>query len=136
GRARRASRAGRNEKSADSFPSGSLTVYMKKTTLKSVFLTGLLVLVPLAITLWVLGLVIGTMDQTLLLLPQSWQPEKLLGFHLPGVGALLTLAFIFIVGLFTQNFVGQKLVTWWYAIVRHIPIVGPLYTSVKQVSDT
>ena len=47
---------------ADSFPSGSLTVYMKKTTLKSVFLTGLLVLVPLAITLWVLGLVIGTMD--------------------------------------------------------------------------
>ena len=109
---------------------------MKKTTLKSVFLTGLLVLVPLAITLWVLGLIIGTMDQTLLLLPASWQPEKLFGFHLPGVGALLTLAFIFIVGLLTQNFVGQKLVTWWHAILRHIPIVGPLYTSVKQVSDT
>lgn len=109
---------------------------MKKMTLKSVFLTGLLVLVPLAITLWVLGLIIGTMDQTLLLLPQSWRPEKLFGFHLPGLGALLTLAFIFIVGLFTQNFIGQKLVTWWDAIVRHIPIVGPLYTSVKQVSDT
>ena len=109
---------------------------MKKTTLKSVFLTGLLVLVPLAITLWVLGLIIGTMDQTLLLLPSSWQPEQLFGFHLPGLGALLTLAFIFVVGLFTQNFVGQKLVTWWDAIVRHIPVVGPLYTSVKQVSDT
>ena len=109
---------------------------MKNTTFKSVFLTGLLVLVPLAITLWVLGLIIGTMDQTLLLLPASWQPEKLFGFHLPGIGALLTLAFIFVVGLFTQNFVGQKLVTWWDAIVRHIPIVGPLYTSVKQVSDT
>jgi uncharacterized membrane protein len=109
---------------------------MKKTTLKSVFLTGLLVIVPLAVTLWVLGLIIGTMDQTLLLLPASWQPEKLFGFHLPGIGALLTLAFIFAVGLFTQNFVGQKLVTWWDAIVRHIPVVGPLYTSVKQVSDT
>jgi uncharacterized membrane protein len=109
---------------------------MKKTTLKSVFLTGLLVLVPLAITLWVLGLIIGTMDQTLLLLPESWQPERVLGFHLPGIGAVLTLAFIFIVGLFTQNFIGQKLVTWWDAVVRHIPIVGPLYTSVKQVSDT
>ncbi|HTI17931.1 MAG TPA: DUF502 domain-containing protein [Trinickia sp.] len=109
---------------------------MKKTTLKSVFLTGLLVIVPLAVTLWVLGLIIGTMDQTLLLLPASWQPEKLVGFHLPGVGALLTLAFVFVVGLFTQNFIGQKLVTWWDAIVRHIPIVGPLYTSVKQVSDT
>jgi uncharacterized membrane protein len=115
---------------------GFLAVHMKKTTLKSVFLTGLLVIVPLAVTLWVLGLIIGTMDQTLLLLPGSWQPEKVLGFHLPGLGALLTLAFIFVVGLFTQNFVGQKLVTWWDAIVRHIPIVGPLYTSVKQVSDT
>ena len=108
----------------------------KKTTLKSVFLTGLLVLVPLAITLWVLGLVIGTMDQTLLLLPLSWQPERVFGFHLPGLGAVLTLAFIFIVGLLTQNFVGQKLVGWWDVVVRHIPVVGPLYTSVKQVSDT
>ncbi|MPW16078.1 MULTISPECIES: DUF502 domain-containing protein [Paraburkholderia] len=108
----------------------------KKTTLKSVFLTGLLVLVPLAITLWVLGLIIGTMDQTLLLLPRSWQPERLLGFRLPGLGAVLTLAFIFVVGLLTQNFVGQKLVGWWEVIVARIPVVGPIYTSVKQVSDT
>ncbi|MEX3548553.1 MAG: DUF502 domain-containing protein [Burkholderia sp.] len=109
---------------------------MKTTTLKTVFLTGLLVLVPLAITLWVLGSVIGIMDQTLLLLPASWQPERLLGFHLPGIGAILTLAFIFIVGLATQNFIGQKLVTWWNAVVRHIPVIGPIYTSIKQVSDT
>jgi hypothetical protein len=108
----------------------------KKTTLKSVFLTGLLVLVPLAITLWVLGLIIGTMDQTLLLLPESWQPERALGFRLPGLGAVLTLAFIFIVGLLTQNFIGQKLVKWWELLVGHIPVVGPIYTSVKQVSDT
>lgn len=117
---------------------GFLAVYMttKKTTLKSVFLTGLLVLVPLAITLWVLGLIIGTMDQTLLLLPRSWQPERALGFRLPGLGAVLTLAFIFVVGLLTQNFVGQKLVGWWELIVARIPVVGPIYTSVKQVSDT
>jgi uncharacterized membrane protein len=107
----------------------------KKTTLKSVFLTGLLVLVPLAITLWVLGLIIGTMDQTLLLLPADWRPERF-GYRIPGLGAVLTLAFIFIVGLLTQNFIGQKLVQWWDLIVRHIPVVGPLYTSVKQVSDT
>ncbi|CAB3781574.1 hypothetical protein LMG28614_01293 [Paraburkholderia ultramafica] len=108
----------------------------KKTTLKSVFLTGLLVLVPLAITLWVLGLIIGTMDQTLLLLPTSWQPERAIGYRLPGLGAVLTLAFIFVVGLLTQNFIGQKLVKWWELLVAHIPVVGPLYTSVKQVSDT
>ncbi|MEI6000263.1 DUF502 domain-containing protein [Paraburkholderia bengalensis] len=100
------------------------------------FLTGLLVLVPLAITLWVLGLIIGTMDQTLLLLPSAWQPERLFGFRLPGLGAVLTLAFIFVVGLLTQNFVGQKLVGWWELIVARIPVVGPIYTSVKQVSDT
>jgi uncharacterized membrane protein len=108
----------------------------KKVTLKTYFLTGLLVLVPLAITLWVLGLVIGTMDQTLNLLPGSWQPERLLGYNLPGIGAVLTLVFIFIVGLLTQNFIGQKLVKWWETLLAHIPIVGPLYTSVKQVSDT
>ncbi|HEV3426757.1 MAG TPA: DUF502 domain-containing protein [Paraburkholderia sp.] len=105
---------------------------IKKATLKSVFLTGLLVLVPLAITLWVLNLVISTMDQTLLLLPESWRPP----FHLPGLGAVLTLAFIFVVGLLTHNFIGQKLVEWWNALVRRIPIIGPLYGSIQQVSDT
>lgn len=107
-----------------------------KKTLKSLFITGMLVVVPLAITLWVFGLVIGTMDQTLQLLPSAWQPERLLGFHVPGMGALLTLAFIFVVGLFAQNLIGQKLVQGWDILLRHIPVVGPLYTSVKQVSDT
>jgi uncharacterized membrane protein len=76
------------------------------------------------------------MDQTLLLLPESWQPERLLGFHLPGLGAVLTLLFIFVVGLATRhNFIGQKLVTWW-ARWCATSVVGPIYTSVKQVSDT
>ena len=109
---------------------------IKKATFKSVFLTGLLVLVPLAITLWVLNLVIGTMDQTLLLLPESWRPERMFHMRLPGLGAVLTLAFIFVVGLLTQNFIGQKLVEWWNALVRRIPIIGPLYGSIQQVSDT
>ncbi|PVX77997.1 putative membrane protein [Paraburkholderia unamae] len=115
-----------------------MAVYMtiKKATLKSVFLTGLLVLVPLAITLWVLNLVIGTMDQTLLLLPESWRPERVFGVRLPGLGAVLTLAFIFVVGVLTHNFIGQKLVEWWNALVRRIPIIGPLYGSIQQVSDT
>ncbi|SDD83422.1 Uncharacterized membrane protein [Paraburkholderia lycopersici] len=115
-----------------------MAVYMtiKKATFKSVFLTGLLVLVPLAITLWVLNLVIGTMDQTLLWLPESWRPERVFGVRLPGLGAVLTLAFIFVVGLLTHNFIGQKLVEWWNALVRRIPIIGPLYGSIQQVSDT
>src|SRR5260363_288271 len=66
----------------------------RKAALKTYFLTGLLILVPLAITLWVISLIIGAMDQTLTLLPEAWQPERLLGFHLPGLGTLLTIAFI------------------------------------------
>lgn len=108
----------------------------KTSALKTWFLTGLLVLVPLAITLWVLSLIIGTMDQSLALLPSAWQPDQLFGRRIPGVGAILTLAFILIVGVLAHNFIGQKLVLWWEALVGRIPVVGPIYSSVKQVSDT
>ncbi len=109
---------------------------IEKSMLKTYFLTGLLVLTPITITLWVLGLVLGAMDQTLTLLPDSWQPKHLFGFNLPGLGTILSLAFVFLVGLLAQNFIGQTLVQWWEALLRRIPLVGPLYTSVKQVSDT
>ncbi|SDV48165.1 DUF502 domain-containing protein [Chitinasiproducens palmae] len=113
-----------------------MTTVKPKKTLKTYFLTGLLVVVPLAITLWVLGLVIGTLDQSMTLLPGAWQSERLLGFHLPGLGALLTVAFVLLVGLLAHNFIGQTLVKWWDWLLKHIPIVGPIYASVKQVSDT
>src|SRR5260363_98700 len=108
----------------------------RKAALKTYFLTGLLILVSLAITLWVISLIIGAMDQTLTLLPEAWQPERLLGFHLTGLGTLLTIAFIFTVGLLAQNYIGQTLVQWWETLLRYIPVFGPLYTSIKQVSDT
>ncbi|MBB1634497.1 MULTISPECIES: DUF502 domain-containing protein [Cupriavidus] len=108
----------------------------KTSALKTWFLTGLLVLVPLGITLWVLNLVISTMDQSLALLPEAWQPVQLFKVRIPGLGAILTVVFILLVGLLTHNFIGQRLVRWWEALLRHIPVVGPIYTSVKQVSDT
>jgi len=112
-------------------------VAAKKTSaVKTWFLTGLLVLVPLGITLWVLNLVISTMDQSMALLPLAWQPENLFGRRIPGLGAILTLLFILVVGVLAHNFIGQRLVRWWEALVGHIPVVGPIYTSVKQVSDT
>ncbi|KWW36024.1 hypothetical protein AU374_02076 [Cupriavidus metallidurans] len=112
-------------------------VVTKKTSaLKTWFLTGLLVLVPLGITLWVLNAVISTMDQSMALLPLAWQPENLFGLRIPGLGAILTLLFILVVGVLAHNFIGQRLVKWWEALLRHIPVVGPIYTSVKQVSDT
>ena len=99
-------------------------------------LTGLLVIVPGVITAWVLNWIVGTLDQTLQILPGSWQPDKLLGFHIPGFGVLLTLLILLVVGGIASNFAGRKLVQWGDALVSRIPVVRSIYSSVKQVSDT
>jgi len=104
--------------------------------MRKYFITGLLILVPLAITLWVLNLIIGTMDQSLLLLPELWRPEHLIGFHIPGLGTILTLLIIFVTGLLAQNFIGNYVVRVWEALLKRIPVVNSIYSSVKQVSDT
>ena len=106
------------------------------TALKKYFITGLLIWVPLAITAWVLSLIVRTMDQSLLLLPQAIHPEHLLGIYIPGIGALLTLLVVFLTGLITANIVGQKLVRFWEGVLARIPVVKSIYYSVKQVSDT
>ncbi len=99
-------------------------------------LAGLLVLVPLAITFWVLNWIVGTLDQTLQILPGAWHPDQLLGRHVPGFGVLLALAIVLIIGAVASNFLGRKLVGWWDALLGRIPIVRSIYSSVKQVSDT
>jgi len=103
---------------------------------KKYLITGLLIWVPLVITVWVLSLLVDTLDLTLLLLPISWQPRSWLGFHIPGLGVLLTLAVVFVTGVFAANIIGQRLVMYWEGLLARIPIVKSLYSSVKQVSDT
>jgi uncharacterized membrane protein len=104
--------------------------------MRKYFVTGLLILVPLAITLWVLNLIVSTMDQSLLLLPAAWRPEALFGFAIPGLGTILTLLVVFLTGLATRNFIGKKVVALWDALLRRIPVFNTIYSSVKQVSDT
>ncbi len=99
-------------------------------------LAGLLVIVPVAITVWVLEWIVSTLDKTLLILPADWQPDKLLGFHLPGLGVLLALTILLVVGGTASNFFGRKLVNWWHALLHRIPVVRSIYSGVKQVSDT
>ena len=89
--------------------------------MKKFLVTGLLVWVPLGITLWVLNLTITTMDQTLLLLPEHWRPDWLLGFHIPGLGIILTFVVVLTTGLLIRNVFGQRL---WEASEKgmlHIP---------------
>lgn len=104
--------------------------------MRKYFITGLLILVPLGITIWVLDAIISMMDQSLLLLPAQWQPEALFGFKIKGLGAVLTVLIIFVTGLLTKNFIGNYVVQLWETVLTHIPIVNSIYSSVKQVSDT
>src|SRR5688572_23460600 len=107
-----------------------------KNPIRRYFITGLLVWVPIVITVWVLSFLVGTMDQTLLLLPSAFRPETYLGIHIPGVGALLTLLVIFLTGVFAANIIGQRLVRYWERAMARIPVVNSIYNGVKQVSDT
>jgi uncharacterized membrane protein len=104
--------------------------------MKNYFITGLLVLVPLVVTFWLLSTLIQTMDQSLLLLPDSWRPEKMLGFSIVGLGAVLTIAIVFITGIIATNIFGQQLILLWENLLSRVPVVKSIYSSVKQVSDT
>jgi uncharacterized membrane protein len=104
--------------------------------LKKYLITGLLIWVPLVITVWVLSFLVGTLDQTLLLLPDDWRPRAWLGFNIPGLGVLLTLVVVLLTGMLGANMIGQRLVKVWEALLNRIPVVKSLYSSVKQVSDT
>lgn len=104
--------------------------------MKKYFITGLLIWVPLAITAWVLALIVRTMDQTLLLLPEAIRPEHLLGVYVPGIGVIATLLVVFLTGLVTANIIGQRLLRFWEGVLSRIPVVKSVYYSVKQVSDT
>ncbi|MEN6584731.1 MAG: DUF502 domain-containing protein [Sulfuricella sp.] len=100
------------------------------------FISGLLIWVPLGITVWVLNLLIGTLDQSLLLVPESLRPQAIIGLNIPGIGAILTLLVIFLTGVLAANIIGQRLVRFWEALLARIPVVKSIYYSVKQVSDT
>jgi uncharacterized membrane protein len=103
---------------------------------KKYFITGLLIWIPLAITIWVLSLIVSAMDSTLLLLPESLQPATWLGFNIPGLGVVLTLVVLFLTGVFAANIIGQRLVIMGESVLARIPVVKTIYNSVKQVSDT
>ena len=99
-------------------------------------LAGLLVIVPVMVTVWVLDWIVSSLDKTLQILPQAWHPDKLIGFHIPGFGVILAFAILLVVGAAASNFLGRKLMLWWDALLNRIPVVRSIYSSVKQVSDT
>lgn len=104
--------------------------------MKRYLIAGLLVWAPLGITIWVLHFLVSTLDQTLGLIPDAWQPDRLLGFHVPGLGVVLSFLILLVTGVVAANFFGARLILVWEALLGRIPVVKQIYSSVKQVSDT
>src|SRR3970282_257286 len=104
--------------------------------MKKYLITGLLIWIPLVITIWVLKVIFDALDQSLLLLPAELRTENWLGTHIPGVGATLTLLVVLLTCVFAPNFFGDRLVQLWHQVLHRIPVVNSIYSSVKQISDT
>jgi len=99
-------------------------------------IAGLLVWVPLGITIWVLHFLLTSLDQILLVLPEAARPRAVLGFDIPGLGVVVAFIILLFTGVIAANFAGQRLIGAWESILGRIPFVKSIYSSVKQVSDT
>ena len=104
--------------------------------LRTWLVAGLLVWVPLGVTFLVVKLLIDLADQVLLLLPEAYRPEVLLGFNIPGLGVALTVLTVIITGMVFANLFGRRLVRLWEDILARIPLVRSIYSSVKQITET
>ncbi|MCW8407533.1 DUF502 domain-containing protein [Legionella sp. PATHC035] len=106
---------------------------MKALSLRSYLLTGLVVWLPILITIGVLRFIIDLLDNTLALIPKAYQPEQLIGHYIPGLGVILSLIILLVTGIIATNYFGQRLVEWGESILVKIPLVRSIYKTVKQV---
>ena len=104
--------------------------------MKKYLITGLLIWIPIVITIWVLKVIFDALDQSLLLVPVALRTESWIGMHIPGLGVILTILVVFLTGVFATNFFGARLVVLWHDVLDRIPVVNSIYSSVKQISDT
>lgn len=107
-----------------------------KHSIKSYIIAGLLVWLPIWITLLVIRFIVELLDNSLLLLPMAYRPEQLFGFNVPGLGVVLSVAVVLLTGMLVTNFLGRKLIVIWDAIIDRIPLVRSVYNAVKQVAST
>ena len=107
-----------------------------RKSIRRYFITGLLVVVPLSLSVYVFLLIVGFMDSLLNFLPPSFRPETYLPFHVPGMGIVATLVGIFVVGLLAANLLGRKLVDIGEKILAKIPFLWTVYKGTKQFMET
>lgn len=103
--------------------------------MRKYLMAGLLVWLPLGVTVLVINFLIETFDQVLILLPSAYRPDELLGYHIPGFGLLMTAVVIWVTGIIAANYLGEKLVGFWEGLLSRIPLVRSIYSAVKQVTE-
>tara|TARA_B100000767_G_C19731453_1_gene521882 strand:- start:286 stop:918 length:633 start_codon:yes stop_codon:yes gene_type:complete len=103
--------------------------------MRKYLIAGLLVWIPLGITFLVIRAIVGLLDRTLLLLPEVYQPENILGIHIPGLGVLLTVILVLATGMIVANLLGKRLIFTWEKFLARIPLVRSLYAGIKQIME-
>ncbi len=104
--------------------------------LKRYLITGVLVWLPIAVTVWVITYIVNASDQLLVLIPPQWQPEQFVGFKIPGLGVVVAVTVLLVTGIFAANFIGRKILEGWDSLLGRIPVVKSIYSSVKKVSES
>jgi uncharacterized membrane protein len=122
--------------STDGLPNGGGTRRHWARRLRNYLIAGLLIWVPVMVTVWVVRFVSGILDQSIVLLPPSWRPEAVFGQYVPGFGIVLALLVLFLTGLLARDLLGEKMIEGIEALVRKIPVIGPIYGGAKTFSET
>jgi uncharacterized membrane protein len=104
--------------------------------LRNYLIAGLLIWLPIMITVWVVRFLTGILDQSLVLIPPPWRPEALFGRYIPGLGVILSLLLLLVTGILVRNLFGRQIVEGLENLVRRIPVVGPIYGGAKTFSET
>jgi uncharacterized membrane protein len=103
--------------------------------LRRYLVAGLLIWAPVAVTFLLLRFAVNIMDKTLAIIPQQYRPEELLGFHIPGLGVILTFVVLFVTGMLAANFVGRYVVGGWESLMDRIPVVRSIYSAAKNFAE-
>jgi uncharacterized membrane protein len=103
--------------------------------LRRYVVAGILVWLPIGVTVFLLRILVGMLDRSLLLIPQQYRPEELIGFAIPGLGLLLTLLILLVTGVLAANIVGRSMVGFWESLLERIPVVRSVYSAAKNFAE-
>jgi len=110
--------------------------HSRARSIRNYLIGGLLVWIPIMVTVWVVRFLARILDQSLLLLPPPWRPEALFGTYVPGLGVILSLLLLLLTGVVVKNLFGGRMVRGLESLVRRIPVIGPVYSGAKTFSET